>query len=309
MENNRQTYSKEIRFCFMGVAMIMIVLFHVSQTLNSDDVVGKILNYVFGEGWLGVDVFFLLSSFGLCYSYNNNSLLHFYKRRFFRLFPLYPLALIIGILGNNMDISHALWTFLCQLTGIALFSPVVDLLWFLEALVLLYLFFPLFYKLCEFVHSRGIWCFLLVCVFTSLSLIFINNYWIQISIKRIPVMMLGVLTFLCDKNNLETKKFKYYGFMCLLAMIPLMKSMHFYVPACMLLISITISCFHIPKTLCFLGKHTLEIYIAQHFSLLVFTVFSEQNSIVQISIYVITVMLMSIVFCYVDKFKIFFIEK
>ena len=110
-ENSRQTYPKEIRYCLMGVAMIMIVLFHVSQTLNSDDVIGKLFNYVFGEGWVGVDLFFLLSTFGLCYSYNNNSLSHFYKRRIFRLIPLYPLALIIGIVGNNLDISHALWTF------------------------------------------------------------------------------------------------------------------------------------------------------------------------------------------------------
>lgn len=302
-ENSRQTYPKEIRYCFMGVAMIMIVLFHVSQTLNSDDVIGKLFNYVFGEGWVGVDVFFLLSTFGLCYSYNNNSLSHFYKRRIFRLIPLYPLALIIGIVGNNLDISHALWTFFCQLTGIALFTPVVDLLWFLEALVLLYLFFPLFYKVCKFVHSHGIWCFLLVCVFTSLSLIFINNYWIQISVKRIPVMMLGVLTFLCDKNNQESKKFKYYGFMCLLAIIPLMKSMHFYVPACMLLISNATSYFKILRPLCFIGKHTLEIYIAQHFSLFAFTVFQDYNSIVQILIYAIIVILMSIVLCYVDKLK------
>lgn len=292
-----QTYTKDIRSTLMGMAIIMIVMFHVSQTLQTNDIVAKMSCYIFGDGWVGVDMFFLLSAYGLCYSYKSNSILTFYKRRFMRLYPMYTLAVVVGIcLGN--DGGGKLWTFFSQITGLALFNSSESLLWYIEAIIFLYIGFPLFFKLCKMLFERGIWLFMIICILTYASLLVIDDYWIQITVKRIPVIMLGVFTYLCDEYSQKRKMYLYYGSLCLLAIIPLLKSMCFYVPAFMLLLARTNMKM---SFLNFLGRHTLEIYIAQHFSLFVFVNLEELNTAIQICLYVIAVASLSTCLFYFDK--------
>ena len=74
--------------------------------------------------------------------------------------------------------------------------------------------------------------------------------------------------------------------------------MCFYVPAFMLLLARTnMKMFFLN----FLGRHTLEIYIAQHFSLFVFVNFEELNTAIQICLYVIAVASLSTCLFYFDK--------
>ena len=60
----------------MGIAMLMVLLYHLKGTW-------------FYPGFLGVDIFLFLSAYGLSRSYKTNTLGIFYKRRLNRVVPLY----------------------------------------------------------------------------------------------------------------------------------------------------------------------------------------------------------------------------
>ncbi|MFP2906224.1 acyltransferase family protein [Pyxidicoccus sp. 3LFB2] len=85
-----------------GLAVLLVVFFHTTH-LSADNAVGKATWWLAGAGWMGVDLFFVLSGFlitgilweakGQPYYFRN-----FYMRRFLRIFPLYYLALAVSFL-------------------------------------------------------------------------------------------------------------------------------------------------------------------------------------------------------------------
>lgn len=71
------------RNAFMGLAILWIILFHYSQILSN-----TLISPIIEEGYLGVDIFLLLSFFGLCFSLKrDNNYVNFIKRRFKRIIP------------------------------------------------------------------------------------------------------------------------------------------------------------------------------------------------------------------------------
>lgn len=100
-----------------GLAILLVVVYHNFGFIN-----------YFFFGWLGVDLFFVLSGFLITdillrTRETKNFLGHFYMRRMLRIFPLYYLSLIIFLLilprlGTSLELdyytSHQgwLWTYL-----------------------------------------------------------------------------------------------------------------------------------------------------------------------------------------------------
>ena len=247
--------------------MILVVLFHVSQHHEYTNLMQKTIYYIFGNGFLGVEMFFLLSAYGLCYSYDNNTLKKFYYNRFTRLIPLYPIALIIGYIKAGTPIKQAVTDFLQQISGIALFTDTLDILWYIEALILLYIFFPLLFSFCQWIYKlSNIGLVLAICALFHFILIFIPDYWLQMSIGRVPMIIIGVMTFLYDRDNNKKALYLLYGGLTLMAVMPVFKEMYFFVPASLLLIADSKKCYG-EKIICFIGMHTYEIFIAHHFAL------------------------------------------
>ena len=269
IDSSQQTYTKDKRAYLMGIAMIGVVLFHIAQHQEYTNPVSRMLLYVFGNGYLGVDIFFLLSAYGLCYSYNNNSLKRFYWNRFIRIIPAYPLALIIGYVEAGTHWKQACYEFVQQITGIAIFNGTLDILWYMEALIILYVFFPIFYKLCQRIHSLGIGAILIICVIVHVSLIYISDYWLQITVNRVPAMIVGVLTYIYDRENNKQALILLYGSLALMSIMPLLSGMFLYLPAVLLLI-VQVKRYIFKKALTFVGKHSLEIFIGHHFAFWIF---------------------------------------
>ena len=136
-----------------GLACLLIVVYHNFGFINK---------YVF-FGWLGVDIFFVLSGFLitdiLLNSFGKPGFLrNFYIRRMLRIFPLYYLALLIFLVVlpkiNDLPVSldyyvdHQVWLWTYLQNWLFSFNPSPDQnalnhLWSLAVEEQFYLFWPL----------------------------------------------------------------------------------------------------------------------------------------------------------------------
>jgi peptidoglycan/LPS O-acetylase OafA/YrhL len=84
-----------------GLAVLMVMLFHLTDRLDSHSLFQQLLRSPFGQfGWTGVDLFFVLSGFlitGILIDTRGaqNYFSGFYARRFLRIFPLYYVSLAV----------------------------------------------------------------------------------------------------------------------------------------------------------------------------------------------------------------------
>lgn len=187
---------------YFGVAILMVILTHIG--LVDDNRIWRI----FYPGFLGVDIFMFFSGYGLCYSYQKNTLLRFYKRRFLRIAPLFFLMVIVISLvtiynGRNMSV----WDWFCNLTTLNYYGlGGFYIEWYLCAVVVFYLTFPLLFTLCKRCVSKNgggylLSLVLLLCILLS-TLCGKSEY--ICAIGRAPIFVLGILLFL---NKRPLKKY------------------------------------------------------------------------------------------------------
>ena len=121
----------------MGIAMIMVLLYHFNQIY-------------FYPGFLGVDFFLFLSAYGLCKSFDSNSLSVFFKHRLQRILPMYIFMgigmSIVAIKFLNKQLSG--WDWFCNISSLNYYGLggfVFE--WYLSFLLLMYFLFPLLCRL------------------------------------------------------------------------------------------------------------------------------------------------------------------
>ena len=83
-----------------GLAILMVMLFHYCAALDRTNPVGRLVSGLFGYGWTGVDLFFVLSGFlitGILLDSREaeNYFSSFYARRVLRIFPAYYASLAV----------------------------------------------------------------------------------------------------------------------------------------------------------------------------------------------------------------------
>ena len=130
------------RSLFWGISILLILLYHQPDY-------SLIKGIYFYPGFVGVDVFLFFSGYGLCFSINKHSLIDFYKRRLERILPLYLLMAILCslVLSFRGEKVYTIWDYFCNLTTLSYYGLGGDVFeWFLSALFLLYLIFPLLYQ-------------------------------------------------------------------------------------------------------------------------------------------------------------------
>src|SRR5712671_599344 len=79
-----------------GIAILMVIFFHTSVSFPPDHRLARLLE----SGNLGVQLFFLVSAITMCHMWRErwneaDRQLKFYIRRFFRIAPLFWLAMIL----------------------------------------------------------------------------------------------------------------------------------------------------------------------------------------------------------------------
>ena len=84
-----------------GIAILIVLVGHFGSTAGGETVkLGRVFGEVFGLGWIGVDLFFVLSGFlitGILLDSKGSTgyFSSFYARRTLRIFPLYFLYVFV----------------------------------------------------------------------------------------------------------------------------------------------------------------------------------------------------------------------
>lgn len=150
---NLSTYRTQL----MGVAMLSVYIFHSRGG-------GWMPMYIYNiasHGDIGVDIFLFLSAMGLTFSLTKNpDILAFYKRRVWRIIPTYwfimtGVYLFVYVLtsvhvmpDNYYRIPRSLYELFQTYTTLGFWiKDGLFYLWYIPAILILYVLFPLFFKL------------------------------------------------------------------------------------------------------------------------------------------------------------------
>lgn len=139
----------------MGVAIIWILLFHLDGRFlvygYFPGFLSQISAFLFDQGSIGVELFLLCSGFGLCFSFRKDSdVLKFYSKRAKRILPEFVLGLA---LVQPMDKTHPL-ILLFEFLTVSYYIGESSHFWFISAIVLMYLVFPLIYRFLSDLDAR-----------------------------------------------------------------------------------------------------------------------------------------------------------
>lgn len=256
----------------MGFAVLWVIAFHFCMYGNLLRI--GVLNFLFGKGYLGVDIFFFLSSYGLCYSYNKRSSGEYYRQRARRLFPMYLVFVLALVLCFRNLLPYSSWlSALLQITGGANFAG-MELEWYIPALILLYIFFPLIFKGIEKIYNWGyLYVIALLLVFV-IAAPFISKVVFYLFAIRFPIIIIGVATYLAIREGDERKLLAILvaaaviGF-CFSGKEMLNGSQTGMLVLPLILYGLAQIGMKLPagSAMEFCGRHSLEIYLAQNIAL------------------------------------------
>ncbi|WP_427875209.1 acyltransferase family protein [Flavobacterium sp. MMS24-S5] len=208
-----------------GYAILLVILIHSSQSFIVSDFVQKICS----TGDLGVQLFFILSSFTLFNSYSKRILIekeftnrNFFIRRFFRIAPYYYLAGIVYVFyksvikHNEINIENLIanYTFTngIYLPGINDIPPGG---WSIGIEMLFYLLVPVLFK-----YFNSLKKAILLLIISMLVSVIINHYFVENTMfflnsifgsfnkwalyfwlpNQLPVFILGIVLYHVNKN-------------------------------------------------------------------------------------------------------------
>lgn len=147
-------------------------------------------------GSCGVDIFLLLSGAGLYFSFKKNpDLPEFWRKRLLRILPSSVIVAIIVLCFSGFS---NVWLFLARVTFLDFFLVRKQGLtfWYVPAILVLYLLFPLFFKI---IKKLGYWGLALIVtgsVVLTLIMYFIApdmfSQW-ELLLTRIPVFASGII--------------------------------------------------------------------------------------------------------------------
>ncbi len=180
------------RGIIMGFAALWIFAFHEWQPIFANiPILGVAENFLKKIGFCGVDIFFFLSGMGLTYSINKSSLPKFYFRRIKRIILPFLAVGSIYLLIGQWDLPK----FVANVTGINFYTKYIySFLWFVPAILTLYIVFPLYYKLFTMQKQPVYFLVDIIMIWLLLSILLRNTSRGDLYgfTNRIPVFLVGI---------------------------------------------------------------------------------------------------------------------
>ena len=198
--NNKQQVISKYRSFLMGFSILWIILYHAPFNFDNST-----LTTFINRGYLGVDIFLLVSGYGLYFSIEkDNDIRHFYRKRFFRIIPEYWLVIFVCLLLSSepLSIKKLLieWSTLGYwVNGLPFYA------WYISLICLLYLTFPV---IIHYFKKKPIKTFFTIIslsiIFSTLTFAFYDKTRITFFFSHLPVFYTGTLIAWSSKNRRET---------------------------------------------------------------------------------------------------------
>lgn len=302
-------YLVENRMASMGIAISMVMLYHLFC-------VDKSIMFwrVFYPGFMGVDIFLFLSSYGLCFSLNRNTTKDFYKRRFIRILPVYfLLAIIITYITALCGEKITAVDFIYNITSLSYwgvkYGQFID--WYLSTLIWLYLLFPFIYKVLSRLSNNmvalAVNCTLLAVM--TISTFFDFDWKYECSYLRLPIFLSGIAYY--KNKQVFNKLISPFYLICFIVTLPLLVlgKIHTYMTVYMLAPVFLYLCPILIqqikrfknsgiKILNILGKYSLEIYAA---NVVTMSIISISDLPMKSLFYFLVQIVTTLVFVYYNK--------
>lgn len=217
----------------MGTAILWIMLLHEKTMLPEGLIRGFLLSALVIFLDIGVDIFLLISGMGTCRSLSHTfreedparGIGRFYLRRCKRILPCYVLVVVLYCVIRSLYPGDFSWQDVFDQFSLITFFTRGNLTeWFIAAILLLYFFSPLLYRVLE--NGKTGFCVLMAAVAAAALAIallsssgvlqMVNAYFFA----RIPVFMTGML--LDDRIRKEAGGFRLRTVVlfCLLLYVP-----------------------------------------------------------------------------------------
>lgn len=219
------SFINDARIILFGIAALMVTFFHTYELdylkLIDIPLLAELVNFIKRIGSCGVDIFLFLSGIGLYLSMSKNKIGKFYKNRFIRIIPKYLVILIIYSLFLE---EFTYINVIERLFGISFFTEGVRDGWYIAFIMLLYLLFPLIYKIFKKYDVFALFCStMFFVIFNVLLSIFLPDLYFrwEVGLTRIPVFLIGTYfgKKIYEGSKISIKMIKYSFVVHLLILI------------------------------------------------------------------------------------------
>lgn len=178
-----------------GLAIISIIVLHFCQDSKNQNLFTIQYQNILSS--VGVEIFAFLSGMGLYFSMaSNNGIFFFYKKRLRRIVPTYIIVSSITLVINDVLCDKGGWLKVVKdELFISLITNGMILYWFIGYIMLMYLVYPMFYKILNkekrtknYILLLAI-SFLIILVLKKLNSELYGNIFLVIN--RIPIFIVG----------------------------------------------------------------------------------------------------------------------
>lgn len=182
---------KKYRSVWMAIAFILIEMFHCFFRIANISTI----NFIFENGYLGVDIFIFLSGMGIYYSLEKNTTKQYFKNRFMRIVPYFFLIALYRFSFNYRTALLNVLTLQFWIFG-------EYFIWYIPAILGFYLVAPIIKKIIDF-NSKIV--IILAIMFFMISFIVILNFdpfQAQfLALGRFSIFLIGYYYGYYSENN------------------------------------------------------------------------------------------------------------
>lgn len=203
----------QYRNAIFGISILSVILFHFTEDYYAAYKAGAaaynivINGYYHLIGSIGVEIFIFLSGFGLYYSFSkNNDIAKFYKKRIRRLIvPYIPVGILVWGIWDFVVNQNGVWGFVEDFTFISLFTKGQRGIWFIGVMIILYILFPVLFKIVNRKRAVIPMSILIVGILGVVAglKIFVPELYMntEIALMRIPIFIIGIYFGKAAKEN------------------------------------------------------------------------------------------------------------